>query len=314
MNRNQLEAIAQEVIERVGRKQKNEDTRLEIKSQWPDVDSPEKAQKTAKQLAGHANAAGGEHIVWLIGVDEKAGAICGASPFEPIDWLRKLRRHFDDEVVPDVTAHVSFSVDSKTVVAIAFATDRAPYCVRCWPDADRLEVPWRTLASTESASRRRLLSVLQRNVGKPEFLIELVTLHQYSPGKCSVRLRGLVVPSDTTHATLLLRTVEWFVGNDAKWVGTFGALYWEQATTSEDGGGKAWAIWKTPTEFTLCHDFDFVPAPDVEVEVRIPFNQGAYLFHHACKLVYIKRDNTWVWSALMKPHPSKYVYPSNPSS
>lgn len=41
-----------------------EDSRIECKSDWPSVDK-------VRQLAGHANAARGETIIWIIGIDEK---------------------------------------------------------------------------------------------------------------------------------------------------------------------------------------------------------------------------------------------------
>ena len=43
-----------------------EDARVELKADWIDE------SKMARRLAGHANAANGEHVLWLFGVDEKA--------------------------------------------------------------------------------------------------------------------------------------------------------------------------------------------------------------------------------------------------
>ena len=69
MRNHEIEAWALGIIDRVIQKQPIEDDRVELKAEWPD------ALKAARRIAGHANAARGEPILWLIGVDEKAGAI-----------------------------------------------------------------------------------------------------------------------------------------------------------------------------------------------------------------------------------------------
>jgi hypothetical protein len=62
----EIESWALNVIDRVLAKQSIEDDRVEAKAIWPDD-----TKKTARQLAGQANAARGEPILWLIGVEEK---------------------------------------------------------------------------------------------------------------------------------------------------------------------------------------------------------------------------------------------------
>ena len=49
-----------------------EDARVELKTTWPDP------KAAARQIAGHANAAQGEPILWLIGINEKSHQIVGA--------------------------------------------------------------------------------------------------------------------------------------------------------------------------------------------------------------------------------------------
>ena len=63
MRRHEIEDWALRIIEQVESGQPNEDYRVELKAQWPDT------REAARRIAGHANAAHGEPILWLIGVD-----------------------------------------------------------------------------------------------------------------------------------------------------------------------------------------------------------------------------------------------------
>jgi hypothetical protein len=77
MTPREIEAWAIRVIESVeAGNSVEETTRVELKAQWPDD-----VNKAARQIAGQANAARGDPMFWLIGVDEKAGVI-GASSTE----------------------------------------------------------------------------------------------------------------------------------------------------------------------------------------------------------------------------------------
>jgi len=50
-----------------------EDTRVEVKAVWPSD-----SNYAARRIPGHANAAGGESILWLI---KKASCKHGSTPF-----------------------------------------------------------------------------------------------------------------------------------------------------------------------------------------------------------------------------------------
>jgi hypothetical protein len=65
MQSHQIEAWALNAIDRVRSGQPNDDARVELEAGWPD--DPKKA---ARRIAGHANAARGTPILWMIGVDE----------------------------------------------------------------------------------------------------------------------------------------------------------------------------------------------------------------------------------------------------
>jgi hypothetical protein len=140
---------------------------VELKAEWPN--DPEKA---ARRLAGHANAALGERILWLIGVDEKGHTIPGASHSETATWFDQMKRCFDGGVYPDLT-DVSFTHGAVTVVALAFETGRAPYLVKNpGGGAFQRDIPWREGTRVDSATREQLLRILLPPTKLP--LIELV--------------------------------------------------------------------------------------------------------------------------------------------
>ncbi len=123
MRSSDIERWALNVIQRVQNHQPVEDSHVELKSEWlPDH------SKVARLIAGHANAARCEPILWLIGVDEERGVI-GADYNEISNWLSQVNSNFD-QLVPRVY-HVNVPTNSdKTVVALVFETSRAPFVVK----------------------------------------------------------------------------------------------------------------------------------------------------------------------------------------
>jgi len=130
-----------------------------LKRQWMP------AEKAARQIAGHANAASGESILWVIGIDPASDdPLVGASDLEASNWFAQLNAEFVD-VVPHIE-HLVVPVDGCSLVALSIETDRAPYVVRN-PAAGKpgggsveFEVPWRTGTSTRTANRSQLLRML----------------------------------------------------------------------------------------------------------------------------------------------------------
>jgi hypothetical protein len=153
-------------VDRVVSGQHAEDSVVELKTSWPDPGD------AARQVAAHANAAGGADILWLIGVDEKTGVV-GAPDTEVADWVAGLAACFDD-AHPRLQRDQNVTIDGNTVVALLFATDRAPYLVRNPTFGKqnggpvRWEVPWREGRSTRSARRHELLKVLANVAPRPE--------------------------------------------------------------------------------------------------------------------------------------------------
>ena len=167
MKAHEIENWTLSVIEQVESGQPNEDSRVEIKAQWPD------AEKAARRIAGHANAAHGEPILWLIGIDERKGVV-GVNNEELANWYAGVKAEFDG-LAPQMLRDLNVPVAGTTVVALLFDTDRAPYLVKnpAYGQSNggpvQLEVPWREARSTRTASRSDLLRILSPIQKNPSF-------------------------------------------------------------------------------------------------------------------------------------------------
>ncbi len=174
-----IEAWAYKVIDRVATGKPNEDARVELKAEWPE------AAKAARRIAGHANAARGEPILWLIGVDQARGVI-GVDAEELADWYPRMSAEFDQP--PPSLTDVNVYVGDKTVVALLFHTDRIPFVIRN-PVRGRQgagpvtwEVPWREGTSVRSATRADLIRLLTPLERRPDIEIldgEIEVLDRY---------------------------------------------------------------------------------------------------------------------------------------
>jgi hypothetical protein len=166
MRPHQIENWALNVVERVESDQPIEDSRVELKSDWIDV------QKAARRIAGHANASRGAPILWLIGVHETKGVV-GAQHEELADWYEGVKAQFSG-LAPQVSDY-NIPVGDKTVVALLFQTDRVPFVVKNPVYGKQgggpveLEVPWRENTSVRSATRSDLLRLLSPLQTLPSF-------------------------------------------------------------------------------------------------------------------------------------------------
>jgi hypothetical protein len=161
----QIEAWALDVIERVDSGASVEDSRVELKAEWPEP------QKAARRIAGHANAARGAEILWLIGVDEDRGVV-GAEANEFAAWFPQVEAGFDGLAPAHTELHVPTT--GQTVVAMLFETERAPFVVknpaygRTGGGSVELEVPWRDGTRIRSARRSELVRLLSPLAEQPK--------------------------------------------------------------------------------------------------------------------------------------------------
>lgn len=163
MKNHEIEAWVYRIIKAVKNGVHKEDSRVELKSDWL---SPEKA---ARRIAAHANSAGSDEVLWLIGVDEKKGVV-GVEYNDLAEWFDKVKTLFDG--VYPAMIDLNFDIEEKTIVALLFDTTRKPYLVKnITKGTPLLEVPWREGTSTRSANRGELFSILSPAVKKPKFEI-----------------------------------------------------------------------------------------------------------------------------------------------
>lgn len=166
MRKQEIETWVLTLAEKVKAGTRIEDDRVELKREWPDEVA------AARRIAGHANAARSENILWVIGLDDKSGVVETPPAIETSNWWGAVSSHFQSGVVP-APQFLSVPVDEKTVIAIYFETDRAPYLVKN-PQYGKKdggpvewELPWRVGTSTKSATRGDLLRLLSPKAAAP---------------------------------------------------------------------------------------------------------------------------------------------------
>jgi len=169
MRRIEIESLALSVIDRALKGQPAEDLRAELKTTFIE------AKKAARRIAAHANAAGGEPVLWLIGVDEATPAVPGVNAENFADWWSSVKSCFDG-AYPHVD-HLAFEYDGQSVVALLFETDLAPFVVKVQDGGGPVsrEVPWREGTSVDSATRLQLIRLLVPVVRSPK--LEIVKAH-----------------------------------------------------------------------------------------------------------------------------------------
>ncbi|MFI5299740.1 MAG: hypothetical protein ACHREM_16765 [Polyangiales bacterium] len=191
MRKVEIEQWALRVIDAVVHRRPAEDERVELKSEWLPDDAD-----FARRLAGHANSAGGEPILWLFGVDEKGARVPGATSRDFASWWPQVSTYFDG-VAPTALA-LNIDHDGKVVVAVLVETDRAPFVVKNPQFGTKgvpiaYEVPWRENTSIRTARREDLIRLLVPAVKRPTF--ELHELRGYTkkpstPNVKRILLRG----------------------------------------------------------------------------------------------------------------------------
>lgn len=171
-----LEAKVISAVDRVRGGQLVEHDLIECKRDWPQ-------ENKARQLAGSLNRAGGDPVIYIIGIDEKTGAVHDISGTDVLAWWGQMTPKFD-QLPPEMVRHISVPVgeDGEHVMAVAFASDRAPYLVKTGSANPSLEVPMREGTGTRTARRDELLRILIPAVRLPRVVVLDADLKgQYTP-------------------------------------------------------------------------------------------------------------------------------------
>ena len=196
----QIENWVLEILERVHRHQRIEDTAVELKREWIDP------SKAARRLAAHANASRGEPILWVIGIDEKEAAVVGATNTELSNWYAQVESFFDGGTPLLAANHNVLDPQTEvTVAAMYFETDAPPYVVKTGEQRVSHEVPWRRGNDTRSARRADLIRLLTPRIRLPEIEV----LEGFLAGTIGTRGFALklhldlyIVPKGTDHLTI----------------------------------------------------------------------------------------------------------------
>jgi hypothetical protein len=169
----ELETWVTRILDAAAAGHPSEDFRIEFKREWPDP------VRAARRLAGHANAALGDQILWLVGVDD-SGIVVGSVNNERATWWPKVEGCFD-EAPPRLVKDMNIAHGSHTVVALLFDTERAPFVVNAPPPGGTIqrEIPWREGTQIRTARRQDIIRMVAPIVGLPTIDLvggELVTI------------------------------------------------------------------------------------------------------------------------------------------
>lgn len=158
MRNDQIEAWVLRLVDDAHGGRTVEDARVELKRAWPEP------RKAARRIAGHANAARGESILWVIGIDEGSGEVFDTAGEDLATWWSQVQEEFDG-TAPELR-DLRVSVGGGVVHALYLRADRPPYVVRnplfgqARGESIAWEVPWRDGTRVRSARRQELLRLL----------------------------------------------------------------------------------------------------------------------------------------------------------
>lgn len=191
MRPSEIENWTLKVIEQLKAGERIEETRVEVKTIWIDP------KVAARKIAGHANAARGESILWIFGIDERNSNVVGVKKEELAVWWERVTSEFDG-ITPAMT-DINVFIDGVTVVTLLFETDRVPFVVKNpnynkQKDKIKFEVPWREGTSTRTAQRTDLLRLLVPLLHKPNIEVlggELTLTKERSTGALKWQLVNL---------------------------------------------------------------------------------------------------------------------------
>lgn len=147
------------VVDRLDRGQGVEDDRVELKRRFKPA-----ALDNARRIAGHANQARGDAILWIVGIDEDGTRHALPDDLaDPAVWWPPIERCFHEEPPPMTIAHPG------GLLGIGFDTTRLPFVIQ--HPGELREVPWREGTATRSATRFDLLRLLVPQVRIPTYTV-----------------------------------------------------------------------------------------------------------------------------------------------
>ena len=143
-----------------------EDSRVELKAHLPDD------YKSAKQIAALANAALRQPVLWIVGVDDKTGALVsdGIDP-DLATWWAQVRRRFAGP--PPSMRDEFVTILGGSVRALLFTSTRSwPHAVASPEGGRDTLVPWREGTTTRGATHDDLQTMIAHALGAGELSID----------------------------------------------------------------------------------------------------------------------------------------------
>lgn len=162
MRADELEVWVRRVLRDVEAGRTVEESRVELKSRFMDP------VKAAHQLAGLANSARTQHVLWIVGADDRRGVVEGVDNGELESWLPQVEKVFDELAPRLLLSHRVPWGDSAVVTALLFDASARPFVTK---DEGRRLVKWRRGDHTREARRGDLLDLLYEAVNTPSFEI-----------------------------------------------------------------------------------------------------------------------------------------------
>jgi hypothetical protein len=157
-----IEARVLDIVDIVVNGGRVEDDRVEAKGIWP-TDH----RRAARQIAGLGNAAAGEPIMWIVGLDENGHRVCDPGDTEPSNWWNQVSSRFS-EIPPDLTL-LRVATPHGNVAVLWMDTGRTPYVVTTdGAGGVGREVPWRRGTALRSAHRSEILRSVIREAEAPQ--------------------------------------------------------------------------------------------------------------------------------------------------
>lgn len=157
-------------------------------------------------------------------MSEKSGVV-GLSSGDMATWWPGVKSEFDEQAPSP--QEVVLSEDGRTIVALLFETDLAPFVVRNPAHGQpgggpvALEVPWRETTSVRSAKRSDLLRLLLPTSALPSLTLHNATAEIWAEKEGGARLSitmavyaviplgsAVVLPDHQTHGKFSLRETE----------------------------------------------------------------------------------------------------------
>lgn len=254
------------IVEAVEGGNYSEDDLVELKADWPEP------AKAAKRIAGHANAARGEPILWIVGLDEHKGV----GVLKHVDfakWWPAVERRFDGRA--PVARVLSISTPKGTVVAIVFETEAAPFVVTVEGGGADREVPYRSGTAVRSAKRDELLRILVPTIRLPDVVPTQAELNRGDGGRWALSALLLFLPRAPGMTTVLShRSTVRVKAKDAEPVQEAVTLAPTNAGANVDARRyPAFEVTRAEQAFAVAH-FDTFEPPQTEDDLGVVFELG----------------------------------------